>query len=223
MVHRRQGYRFENDWPKEELEDDLKIIDVGITLPVDMEIKADQVVLNLESAKEHFVKARKISVMNCSCRTKRRNCDAPLNTCIDINEIAERNIANGTSREINLAEALQILDMSHRAGLVHMAYVRKDIPPKLGDINSICSCCSCCCDVLSAVLRFGLAPHLLKSYSTSVTDESKCIDCGVCADRCQFGAKEMVEGSLKFKPELCFGCGLCVSTCPTNAISLMPK
>ena len=71
--------------------------------------------------------------------------------------------------------------------------------------------------------RFGLFPHLLTSHAISVTDASACTDCGGCVERCQFGAREMVDGSLSFNQDLCFGCGLCVTTCPTNAITLIDK
>jgi len=223
MAHREQGYRFENDWNREELEEYLENIEAGVTIPVNVEIKAEQHVLSLDRVKHYLVKARKISVMDCNCRLKRRNCDAPVNTCMDLNEIAERNIANGVAREVSLDEALDLLAKTHEAGLVHMAFIRADIPPERGGINSVCSCCSCCCSVLSAYLRFGLAPHLLKSSTASVTDSSKCTSCGVCSDRCQFGAREIVNGVLSFKPDLCFGCGLCVSTCPADAIKLVEK
>ena len=88
---------------------------------------------------------------------------------------------------------------------------------------SVCSCCSCCCGILSGILRYGLGPGLLQSQAISVTDGSSCTDCGECVDRCQFGAREMVNGSLSFDQGLCFGCGLCVSTCPTQAIALVDK
>ena len=72
-------------------------------------------------------------------------------------------------------------------------------------------------------MRCGLAPSLLTSDKMSATDISLCDDCGDCVDRCQFGAREMANGSLSFNPGLCFGCSLCVSTCPTNAITLVDK
>ena len=72
-------------------------------------------------------------------------------------------------------------------------------------------------------MRFGLAPHLLTGYMTSVTNTSDCTECGVCAGRCQLGAREMVNGAFSYNSDLCFGCGLCVSTCPNHAITLVDK
>jgi NAD-dependent dihydropyrimidine dehydrogenase PreA subunit len=189
-------------------------------IPVNVEIKADHLVLNLENAKKILSKARTISVTDCGCRVKRGNCDAPIKVCVDMDEIAERNIAEGRAREINLDEALDILEYSHKAGLVHMALAQAAIYEP-GVINTICSCCSCCCTQLSGLLRFGLAPHMLTPLVTSVTNTSDCTECGVCAERCQFGAREMPNGSLSYNPDLCYGCGLCVSTCHTNAITLV--
>lgn len=223
MAHKKQGYRFENDWTLERLETrSMPYYKTIATIPVNVEIEAEHLILNLENAKKILRKAHIISVMDCGCRVARGNCDAPVNNCIDMNELAERNIATGRAREISFDEALEILELSHRAGLVHMAMANADIY-KPGVINSICSCCSCCCTQLSGLLRFGLAPHILTPVTTSVTNVSDCNECGVCTERCQFGAREMVGGSLAYNSDLCFGCGLCVSTCPTNAITLVYK
>ena len=226
MAHRRQGYRFEDDWTLEELKKSNYETrkNPGVTLTVNLKIEGGQRVLSFDKVKAILNAAKKISVIDCPCRTKRQNCDAPLNTCFDLNHMAEFVLSNKElkdrhPREVTINEALDILKMTHEAGLVHMAYVNGDHCP----VNSICSCCSCCCMVLSAVLRYGLAPYYLTSQMTTLTDSSRCIECGVCANRCQFGAKKMVNGSLTFKPELCFGCGLCVTTCPSNAITVVDK
>ena len=223
MAHKKQGYRFENDWTLERLETrTFQTTKEVLTVPVNVEIDAEHRVLNLRNVKQILGKARTISIMDCNCRVKRGNCDAPVNVCMDMNETAERNIANGIAREITLDEALDVLEKTHEAGLVHMALGSGEFY-KPGVINSVCSCCSCCCTILSGILRFGLAPHLLKSQTISATDIQACTDCGDCVGRCQFGAREMVNGSLSFNPDLCFGCSLCVSTCPTNAITLVDK
>jgi hypothetical protein len=196
MAHKKQGYRFENDWTLEQLETrSQQYWKTAITVPVNVEIEAEHLVLNLENVKQILGKARTISIMDCACRVKYGHCDAPVNVCIDMNETAERNIRNGDSREITLDEALDVLEKTHDAGLVHLALGSGEFY-KPGVINSICSCCSCCCSMLSGILRFGLGPHILTSKAISVTDASSCNECGVCVDRCQFGAREMVDGSL---------------------------
>ena len=223
MEHKKQGYRFENDWKMEYLENrTFQAIQMALTIPVNVKIKAENIVLSLDMVKKILSGAHKISVTDCKCRERRENCDSPIETHINLNEAAEHHIRNGISREIDLDEALEILEKTHQAGLVHMALGQGEFY-ELGVINTICSCCSCCCGLLSGILRFGLAPHLLIPQAFSVTDISACDDCGVCVERCQFGAREMVNGSLSFNPDLCFGCGLCVSACPTHAITLIEK
>ena len=54
-------------------------------------------------------------------------------------------------------------------------------------------------------------------------DSESCTACGVCLDRCQMEALEMVDGEIVFKPERCIGCGLCVTTCPSGALTLSRK
>jgi ferredoxin len=222
MTHLQIGFRFENDWPSEHLAYISQHYKAGATIPVGVEIKAEQHVLNMENVKRILSQARLISLMDCYCRLTFGHCDAPVNVCLDLNEVAERQIAELGARAITFAEALVVLEQTHEAGLVHMAYGHGDLYEP-GVINSICSCCTCCCGVLAGVTRFGLYPHLLTSHSSTVTDLSACIDCGDCVDRCQFGAREMCDGSLAFNPNLCYGCGLCVSSCPTYAITLVEK
>jgi len=228
MAHKRQGYRFENDWPLEEMRKDTEEVYVKVVaIPVNVEIEADHRVLNYDSVKQYLINASKISLLDCSCKTKRGNCDGPVQVCIGLNGKAEHILTSEdfkhlSPREVGVDEALSVLMKSHEAGYVHMALTQKK-DRKPDDVDYICSCCTCCCSILSGVIRYGMAPHLLTSDTTSVTDSSSCTSCGVCVDRCQFGAREMVNGSLAFNPELCFGCGLCVSTCPTNAITLVDK
>lgn len=223
MAHRKQGYRFEKDWTIEELKKFEESWKSAVTVPVNIEIEAEHLVLNLEKVREYLSKAYRIAHLDCFCREKRHNCDAPLNVCIYLNDRAELALKSEdfnyrNPKEVTMEEALDTLTRSHKAGLVHMAYAMGQ-----DETNVICSCCSCCCEVLSGILRFGLVPHLLTSDTMSVTDKSKCTGHGVCVERCQFGAREIVDGSLAFKPEQCFGCGLCVSTCPNGAITLVDK
>jgi len=223
MAHRKQGYRFENDWTFEELEEGADDWKSAVAIPVNIVIEAEHRVLNFEKVKKYLSEADKIVHLDCFCREKRHNCEAPIDVCVYLNDRAElalnsEELQYRNPKEATVDKALEALERSHEAGLIHMAYAYKQ-----DEINVICSCCSCCCEALSSVLRFGLAPHLLTSDTVSTTDVSRCDDCGDCVDRCHFGAREIVDGSLSFNNELCFGCGLCVSTCPTNAITLVDK
>lgn len=222
MEHIKQGYRFENDWPQEHMDYISQNYKAGVTIPVNVKIEAEQHVLSMENVKGILSGARIISVMDCYCRLTYGRCDAPVNVCLDLNEVAERHIVEFGAREITMDEALDVLEMSHAAGLVHMAYGHGELYEP-GIVNSVCSCCSCCCGIFSGVLRFGMFPHLLTSHAIAATDRSSCMDCGECVERCQFGAREMLDSSLSFNKALCFGCGTCVSTCPTLAITLVAK
>ena len=228
MAHKKQGYRFEDDWPYERLkENSKKLWKSAITIPVNIEIAAKQKVLSFEKAKEYLSNSNLMVLLDCICRTNRNNCDTPRNVCVDLDDLAERDLTSEgfqklNPRKVTIEEALDALARSHEAGLVHMAYaLGEDHDPD--HVNAICSCCSCCCAILSATLRYGLAPHLLSSETISQTDSTKCTACGVCVERCQFGARAIVNSSLSFNDELCFGCSLCVSTCPENAIKLIDK
>lgn len=220
MSNQDQGKRFSNDWTTEEIHDIVQRIHTAITVPVRMEIKGNHRVLNLEEARRYLKDADLIVLMDCACRLQRQNCDSPLTNCIRLNERGEQALTSEelsilNPREVTIEEALNVLDQSHKAGLVHMA-----LAVDREEINEICSCCPCCCLVLSAVLRFGSTHLMLKFTAIAVVDESKCVGCGICTERCRFGAREMVDGAVVFDPELCSGCGLCVSACPAQAITL---
>ena len=233
MAHKRQlGYKYEHDDPDLFRKDTEEVYRKAVTIPVNVEIEGEHRVLSYDTVKDILVNASRISLQDCVCRIKRPNCDKPLRTCIGVNGEADRILdgenndsgwpGNLNPEEVSLDKALSVLEMSHEAGLVHMALTQnKDVKPE--DIDYVCSCCTCCCAILGGIVRYGFGPHLLTSSKTSVTDLDACIGCGVCETRCQFGAREMKDGSLRFNPDLCFGCGLCVSTCPTNAIVLVDK
>jgi ferredoxin len=224
MAHYKRGYRFEDDWTEKQLRNlvETEGYKIARTIPVNIEIRAEQKVLSLEKAERYLDQTDEIILNDCTCRTFKNYCDKSKDTCISwgsTKEIMESEAYRHLSpKVITKVEALATLRRSHEAGLVHMAYaVNDDV------VNTICSCCSCCCAVFSSVFRFGLFPHLLTSDTISVTDPYKCNNSGVCVDRCQFGAREIVGGNLVFHSDRCFGCGLCSSTCPSGAIKIIDK
>lgn len=52
--------------------------------------------------------------------------------------------------------------------------------------------------------------------------EKECTGCGLCIDKCPFGAVEIIDNIAKLN-EKCTSCGACVKVCPTKAIEITRK
>lgn len=194
------------------------------TIPVHVSIDAKQTVLSEPEMKTLLSQASQIALGPCDCRSKQKNCDAPVEACLSVNQwAAEEMLAHAGWRIVTLAEALDVLRRSHEAGLVHLAYRQRD-----QEISQVCSCCSCCCWFLNALKRFDYHDAIAESAYVAAYDPTLCSGCGVCVGRCQFDAwtedHQTASGNgVAFAPTRCFGCGLCVSTCPTGAISFIER
>lgn len=207
------------DWTREELKKKLANIKLAVTIPVNLHIKGNQRILDLTEMKKILKEAKLISIGECLCRKKLHRCNAPLDVCFSLDKKAEEFTKKGLSTKVNLKEALDALKRSHEAGLVHvtLTYQGKEKP------EVICSCCSCCCHSLSGLIRFGMPDAVLASKYVAVLNPETCVDCGKCVARCQFRARWMENGKVKYDKMRCFGCGVCVSTCPTGSISLTAR
>jgi len=210
--------RFYSEKQLEEIAEDIKVV---VTVPVNVEMDAEHRVYDFGEVKEILGKARRIGLQNCGCKSEYQNCDSPLDVCISLDDEADRVIEKGVNggREITYNEALKVLERSHEAGLVHMAYVFKgEEKPGL-----LCSCCPCCCHTLGGLIRYGFSAQILTSKLIAEDDWSLCVNCGECVNRCVFGARELVDGELEYDPVKCFGCGLCVTKCPSGAIKMVDR
>ena len=191
-----------------------------LTIPVRVDIEAEQVVLNQPEMAELLGAAGRIAVGDCNCRKTIGNCDRPLEVCLGLDEEAQENIDRNGWRAIGVGEALALLERTYRAGLVHLAFRRSD-----GRVNLVCSCCACCCAFLGSLTHRTYPDALTASAYVAAYDAGACSACGVCIDRCPFEAfsRESEKESVGFDVDRCFGCGLCVSTCPTGAISFVAR
>ena len=117
MPHRKLGYRFENDWPSEHLEYISQTYKAESTVPVNVKIKAEQHVLNMENVKRILSSAHTISVMDCYCRKTFGHCDAPVNVCLDLDQAAERQIAEFGAREMSDGSLAFHQDFCYGCGL----------------------------------------------------------------------------------------------------------
>lgn len=116
-------------------------------------------------------------------------------------------------REVSVDEALEIMDMCDREGLVLS-------PSNSQRPVAICACCSCCCDFLHSLKRFERPAVVVNAAFCAKVDPEACEGCETCVDRCQMEAIQMEDAAAVINENRCIGCGLCVSNCPTEALSL---
>ena len=207
------------DWTKEELERHYVGKMKVVTIPVNISFSGKQSILEMKELEGILGDADFIAKGECDCRKRFGKCIEPMDGCLTLNDEAKEIIKTTDSKQISLKEALESMRRTHDAGLVHMAYTFEGE----GRIGQICSCCSCCCHSLSAALRFGYSDHIITSKFISLRDKDRCNDCGSCVERCQFGARKIIDGRLVFYKERCFGCGLCVGICLEVAVSMTDR
>lgn len=187
-----------------------RVIPVGVAVPARAQI------LDFESLAEIVAKAKKIAVTKCTCRLSMRQCDRPLEVCLQVNRGAEYTITRGSGREVSKEEAMDILRQSEEAGLIHVTVNRQDVN------NFICNCCPCCCQTMPVLLKYGTYVIDPSRYLAEI-DAEACTGCGACHERCHFKAIAWTAGegsASQVDAAKCMGCGLCLVTCPTQAISL---
>ncbi len=207
------------DWTKEELERHYVGKMKVVTIPVNVSFSGRQRILEMNELEDILRSADFIAQGECDCRKKFGKCVEPMDGCLSLNDEAREIVKATGSKQISLSEALESMRRTYEAGLVHMAYTFEGED----QVGQICSCCSCCCHSMSAALRFGYSDHVISSKFVASNDGEKCIDCGTCVERCQFGAREIIDGRLVYRGEKCFGCGLCAAMCPEEAIGMISR
>ena len=81
------------------------------------------------------------------------------------------------------------------------------------------------CDVDASNLPLVFA-HKVEHEQTFVSgnhvdvNTDRCVGCGTCADKCNFGAIDVIDGKAVVNPLLCEGCSLCEYVCPVDALKL---
>jgi len=182
-------------------------------VPINQRIEDKRAILPQEQATTIIKNARKIVVQNCPCRVRERKCDSPLEVCFSLDKTAEYLRSRNLGREINVEEALHIVEEAEKAGLIHETD-NTDHPTVL------CNCCTCCCVFLEAITVYHQQNVVSKSRFVAYIDPQECIACGVCVERCHFEAIAQTDEGMRIDLQKCYGCGLCSSTCPSDAITL---
>ena len=81
------------------------------------------------------------------------------------------------------------------------------------------------CDVDAPDLHMLLNPEIIKTQEfkgskLAVIDKTKCVECGLCREKCRFDA---IAEDFTVDPISCEGCGVCTIICPVNAIKLTER
>ena len=195
-----------------------KVIPLSVNFDVETKFLPSQEILALLS------RSKVTGISNCYCRETQRknsntpNCDHPIKTCIHIGfgkSLRDIPYKSENLVKVSKGEIQQLLEESDRRGLVHQIIY---FPNPLF-YYVVCNCCPCCCVVMNKFLKVG-SPQMIKSEFIAYTNINKCNDCGACVQRCNFGARKIIDSKLFFLKEYCFGCGICVSECPEGALTL---
>ena len=203
-------FLFEEAWKKPQLR----------TIPVNKSLNSELNVMTYENAEELVRNVKKSVVAPCICHRELgllgKDCNKPEETCLSFGDAARYYKHNGLGREIDQQEVLDILKRADEASLVLQ-------PTNAKDIVNICCCCGDCCGVLRNLKNYPKPASLASTPFFAVTDTETCEGCGVCENRCQMEAIQLVDEKASVDIDRCIGCGLCVSTCPTDSMTLVRK
>ena len=190
------------------------------TIPVGQSIESPLEALPYEQVEDLVNAHDRFAVAPCICRRhakmEGRGCDAPEETCLLFGEFADFYVQTGRGRTIDRSEVMEILEKANEANLVLN-------PTNSRFVAAICCCCGCCCGILRGLQQSPKPSEAVASSFIAEFEPEKCLNCGICLERCQMQALTAGENHIAFNADRCIGCGLCVSTCPSGALTLVRK
>lgn len=184
-------------------------------------------VLPIEEIRELILKAAAVVRMPCACRwastKKEQRCcygisfgPEPWFNGIDMSYF-------GTTLDEGLETlsretAVQQMEEMEEHGAIHTIWTM--MTPFIG---AVCNCSFDGCLAIRTLTGINVETMARAEYVARV-DHGRCSGCGLCAERCQFGAITARQDSGRdialIDPLKCFGCGLCRKACPADALSL---
>jgi len=192
-------------------------------IPVDKKIEAGNTIHTYDQVSSYIEKYEPLAVSTCFCRHEAKlidpddHCGKPDEVCMQFGTGAQFVIARNLGRQITKDEALNILQRSEDAGLVHASVNRQEL-------DFLCNCCGCHCMILKTALAQPKPGISLNSGFQPVWDPDLCTACETCIDNCPTEALMMGDQDV---PEVdldrCIGCGVCASGCPVEAIALQTR
>ncbi len=176
-------------------------------------------ILPYDDVRAIIMSAYNFRVRDCICRRERelvgQRCEFPMQVCLYFSRVERTAKPEDITRE----EALAILDMSEKVGLVHTVGNEQE------GVGYICNCCGCCCAILRGVNEWGLENSVAHANYYAVIDPEECLLCETCVERCQVHAvsRDNEQDAIVVDLDRCIGCGLCVTGCENDAAQLVLK
>jgi Pyruvate/2-oxoacid:ferredoxin oxidoreductase delta subunit len=185
-----------------------RVVPVGVSVP------SKTYVLAFEDIREIVENARNLAVTKCTCRLTAHKCDKKLEACIQVNRAADYTLARGTGKQLSKQQALDLIRECEEEGLIHVVMNKQSVD------HFICNCCECCCQTMPILIEHNISVIEPSRFAAQV-DPDLCTSCGLCAERCFFGAIAVEDDSpAKVDADKCMGCGLCQVPCAAEAISM---
>jgi Pyruvate/2-oxoacid:ferredoxin oxidoreductase delta subunit len=192
-------------------------------ITVDRTIEAGNTVHTYDQVSTYIDKNDTIAVGTCFCRHAARlvdedTHDMPMEVCMWFGNMAAYSIERLGARKMTRDEAIQVLDQSEEAGLVHMSRNTTE------NIEFICNCDRWHCGVISNVLKQSKPALFFNSGFQPRFDPDLCTACETCIERCPPEALTMGDTDVpQVDLDRCFGCAVCATGCPTEAITMEAK
>jgi electron transport complex protein RnfB len=178
-------------------------------------------VLPYEQASTYINDSNYVAVSTCFCRHQAklmgRWCERPLDVCMTFGPFAKFVVKHGFGKHVSTEEALNVLDRSEEAGLVHLTENCQE------KINFICNCCGCCCYFMQGITKYDKPNCIATSNFLCAVDEDSCVGCETCIERCYVNALSIADEVVQVNTDRCIGCGLCTLVCPNDALSLVRR
>lgn len=155
----------------------------------------------------------KFWVMKCGCRESKGICGrSHHDVCLMFSPSSPENELGAWA--ITHVEVEEILSEAEEKRLVARPFRNTDFT----ETEGVCFCCDDCCGYFLDEEEICDKGKYIES-----TDFEVCNDCGICIDKCYFGARMLNSTKFEVEQEKCYGCGLCVQSCPIGAITMVSR
>lgn len=192
-------------------------------ITVDKAIAAGNSVYTYGQVATYIDKYDTIAVGTCYCRhaAQLRDEDVhgmPSDVCMWFGNMAEYAIERLGVRRMSKQEAMDVLNRSEEAGLIHMSRNTTE------DIEFICNCDRWNCGTVKGVLKQSKPALFFNSGYQPLYDPELCTACETCIERCPPEALAMGDDDVPVVDlDRCFGCAVCATGCDFEAISMEAK